>query len=305
MKRVESVISTCLLGVLFLIGAAIVTRQFEFKIPLKSSSIAPAGFQAMSEAEVYNSETLYEKINGKAPLYLESGFKELATRRLASINNPDLWTEVYVYDMGNIRNSFSVYSVQKRAESQKFTAMQFAYKTSNALYFVHGEYYIEIIGSSESEELFAATEETAQKIQANLAVSDTEIAELKMFPQENLIPDSFKLYAVSAFGFEGLTDTFTAKYKFGGESVTAFLSKRDNAKKAEQIAERYRDFLIENGAAVKETNNKTLKGKVMDLFGTTEIVFTVGPFSAGVHEAENQQTAEKLAEMLINRLNNE
>lgn len=319
MKRVESVVSICLLAALFLIGAAIFVKQSDYdmsrfgisaaalpeqKATSRFGDIAPADFQSLSE-EVYNSETLYEKINGKAPLYLESGFKELSTQRFASINNPELWMELYVYDMGNIKSAFSVYSVQKRVESQKFTTMQFGYKTSNALYFVHGRYYIEMVGSAESEELFAAMEETAQKLEADLAVSDTEITEFKMFPQENLIPDSFKLYTVSAFGFEGLTDIFTAKYELGGETVTAFISKRDNTKEAELIAERYRDFLIENGAAVKNTNNKMLEGKVMDLFGTTEIVFTVGPFLAGVHEAENQQTAEKLAEILINRLNNE
>jgi hypothetical protein len=40
----------------------------------------------------------------------------------------------------------------------------------------------------------------------------------------------------------------------------------------------------------------------MNSYGTTEIVFTVGPFVAGIHEAENQQAAEKLAEVLINKL---
>ena len=329
MKRVESVISICLLGVLFLIGAAIFLKQYlsvndmsRFGIDTKSHTIVLRDeewfnfiltflstyeeyVEIFGEIETYNSDTLYEKINGKAPIYLEAGFEELFTQRFASINDSELWMEVYLYDMGSIRNAFSVYSVQRRAESEPFANAEFGYKTSNALYFVQGKYYIEIIGSAESEELLTAMEKVAQTLQTNLDVGDTEIAEFKMFPQENLIPDSFKLYTVSAFGFEGLTDTFTAKYKFGGESVTAFLSKRENPKEAEQVAESYRNFLIENGAIIKNTDNKMLEGKVMDLFGTTEIVFTVGPFLAGVHEAENQQTAEKLAEMLINRLNNE
>lgn len=304
-KRLESVISIFLLAVLFVIGGAIVARQFEFKISSKSNDIAPADFEALSEVEIYNSETLYEKIDGKAPAYLESGFKELSTQRFVSINNPDLWMEIYTYDMGKLKNAFSVYSVQKRAESEPAANMQFGYKTSNAVYFVHGRYYIEIVGSAESGELSAAMEEAANTLQRNLNAGDTEIAELKMFPQENLVPYSFKLYTVSAFGSEGLTDIFTAKYKLAGESVTAFLSKRDNPKEAEQVAESYRNFLTENGATVKNTDNKMFEGKVMDVFGMTEIVFTVGPFLAGVHEAENQQAAEKLAEMLINKLNNE
>ena len=43
--------------------------------------------------------------------------------------------------------------------------------------------------------------------------------------------------------------------------------------------------------------------KIVDFYGMTEIVFTTGPFVAGVHEAEKQQTAEKLAMILISKLN--
>jgi hypothetical protein len=325
-KRLESVISICLLAILSLTGAGIFIRQSnydvsrygidttaipkletqnsKFEIPFELSSLVPAGFEMPSKVEVYNSENLYEKINGKAPLYTESGFEELFTQRFVSINDRSLWMELYIYDMGNIKNAFSVYSVQKRAESEAFPSMQLAYKTGNALYFVHGKYYIELVGSSESGELFSAIAEVARKIQANLAIDhDSGITEFAVFPQENLVADSFKLYLVNAFSFEKLTDIFTAKYKIGSESVTAFIGKRADLKEAEVIAESYRKFLIENGATIKNTDNKMLAGKVMDSFGTTEIVFTAGPFVAGIHEADNQQAAEKMAEILINKLN--
>jgi hypothetical protein len=45
-----------------------------------------------------------------------------------------------------------------------------------------------------------------------------------------------------------------------------------------------------------------LKGNVVDAYGTTEIIFVTGPFVAGVHEADNQQAAEKLAEVLALKL---
>lgn len=324
-KRLESVISICLLAVLFLTAVGILIKQSDYKTSqygesevivskpeakdsnpetgLELNFLSPAGFETLLKTEVYNPDNLYEKIDGKAPLYLEAGFKELTSQRFVKAGDPNLWMELYIYDMGNIKNAFSVYSVQRRAESEAFPSMQFAYKSGNALYFVHGKYYIEIVGSSELDKLFKAIAEAAQKAEENLAIDpNAGIVELAFLSQENLVSDSFKLYTASAFGFEGLTDTFTAKYKFGGESVTAFLSKRDSPKEAEQIAESYRNFLIENGATVKNTNDKTLAGKVMDSYGTTEIVFTVGPFVAGVHEAENQQAAEKTAEILISKL---
>ncbi len=331
-KGLEFAISICLLAILFLIAVGVFIKQSDFdmkrfgispataELSLEQlevhtlqvseqekpalSSLVPAGFEALLKTEVYKPESLYEKINGKAPLYIESGFEELSTQRFAKTDDQGLWMELFVYDMGNVKNAFSVYSIQRRAEGKAFSPMRFAYKTSNALYFVHGKYYIELVGSAESDELFRAISEVARKIRANLAIDyDTEIAELQFFPQENLVSGSIKLYLANAFGFRGLTNTFSARYTIADETVTAFLSKQANSNDAKKMAESYRGFLIENGAAKKETSQKSIEGKVMDFYGTTEIVFTVGRFVAGVHEAENQQAAEKIAEMLTNKLN--
>jgi hypothetical protein len=326
-KRLESAISICLLALLFLIAVGIFIKQFDtdmgrFGIDIPTtelspakleagreektalSSLAPAGFDPLSKTEVYNPENLYEKINGKAPLYTESGFKELSTQRFVSRDNQNLWAELYVYDMATTNNAFSVYSVQRRAEGESFPPMRFAYKTGNALYFVHGKYYIELVGSSESSELFRAITEIARKIRANLAIDyDTEITELALFPQENLVRESIKLYLANAFGFEGLSDTFSAGYTLGDDSVTAFLSRRPDPQNAQAVAESYYNFLIRNGGTLRQIANKFSQGKVVDFYGTTEIVFAAGPFVAGIHEAQNPQAAEKLAQTLINNLN--
>ena len=318
-RRLESVISICILAILFLIGLGIFIKQFDydmsrfgigtaaipkFEIPFELSSLVPAGFETPSKTEIYNPENLYEKINGKAPLYTESGFEELSTQRFVSISDQSLWMELFVYDMATVRNAFSVYSIQRRAEAELFAPMRFAYKTSNALYLVHGKYYIELVGSSESAELFRATAEVARKIRANLVVDyDTEIAELALFPREDLVRESIKLYPANAFGFEGLTNTFSAQYKFGSDTITTFLSRRSGPQDAQTVAESYYNFLIDNGGAAKQPANKILRGKIVDFYDTTEIVFAIGSFVGGVHEAENQQAAEKLAEILINKLN--
>ncbi len=315
-KRLEFAISICILAILFLIAAGVFVKQFDYDMSrfgiqhqfslgsrLIGAGLVPAGFETVSKIEVYNSKNLYEKINGKAPFYIESGFEKLSTQRFVSENDQSLWMEAFIYDMAAVRNAFSVYSLQRRPEAESFAPMRFAYKTGNALYFAHGKYYIELIGASESGVLFRAIAEVARKIRANLSIDyDTAIDELALFPQENLVPGSIRLYQANAFGFEGLTNTFTAKYQLGNEAVTAFLSKRADSKDAEAVAEGYRNFLIENGGVVKNATSKAIEGKVVDFYGTTEIVFAAGSFVAGIHEAENQQAAEKLAEVLINKL---
>jgi len=330
-KRLESAISVLLLAVLLLIGLGVYIRQFDVDMgrfgidtttagPLLEQTepntqepaldaLMPDGFKKLSETETYDAGNLYEKINGKAPLYTESGFVKLFSRRLISKDDESLWMELFVFDMAAIRNAFSIYSVQKRADARMFAFAkpQPCYRTSNGLYFVHGNFYVELIGSTESTVLDKAMAEIAVKFASQTIVDDAKIAEFALFPEEDFVPGSFKLYLANAFGFDGFTDIFTCRYKLGDQSITTFLSKRPDPRDAQTTVESYYNFLIENDAKDKPTANKTLKdigAKVLDFYDTTEIIFAIGPFVGGIHEAENQKSAEELAARLFDKLNN-
>jgi hypothetical protein len=322
-KNLESAISIIILVVLIIVAVGIFAKQLDSDMArfgiaataaelaaaepkpgteeMPFSSLIPPGFQALSEIETYGPENLFEKINGKAPMYTDSGFKKLSTQRFASKDDENLAMEVYIYDMAGIRNAFSVYSVQRRAEAQTLPDTPFTYRTSNAIYFVHGRYYIELVGFSESEQLFQAMNEVARSIRKNLTIDDySEITELTLFPAENLLAETIKLYLTSAFGCEKLTDIFSAKYQINDETITAFLSRRSSPAQAAEVAEQYHKFLLDNGASDVPTDNPQIK--LFDYYGTTEIVFATGTFVAGIHEAENREAAQKLVQILLNKL---
>jgi len=270
-------------------------------------ALTPDGFKKFSEVETYNTGNLYEKINGKAPLYIEAGFAKLFTQRFIHESDENLWMELFVFDMTAIRNAFSVYSVQKRADTRtlSFAGPGPCYRTSNGVHFVHGKYYVELIGSTESTVMDEAMIRIAEKFASQTAVDDEKITEFALFPEEDIIQDSFKLYLANAFGFEGFTDIFACRYNISDESITAFLSKYPDTQNAQTTAEKYCNFLIENDAVAKVANNAVLKNgnvKVLDFYGTTEIIFSTGPFVAGIHEAENQTAAEELAARLLAKL---
>ena len=311
-RRLESAISICLLAILFLIGLGVFMKQLPRPEVLSDlGSLTPGGFKVLSTTEVFDAANLFEKINGKATFYLDCGFQELLTQRFVSASDKNLWMELYVYDMSNIANAFSVFSTQRRPEPEmlSFAYPRFHYKAGNGLYFVHGKYYVETVGSSESTKLLSAMVDIARKFSSLFpADDDTRKFEAGMapFPKENIVQGSIKLYLTSAFGFEGLTDTFAAKYECPDETVTVFFSKRSSAKEAQTIAESYCKFLIESGG-VEETlpPAEKIPGKVIDVYGYTEIVFASGPFVAGVHEAESPECALQLAGALLDSLNDE
>jgi len=309
-KSLQSIISLCLLAVLCLIAIAILIKQsdadmsrFGIEISEEQAPLAPNGFETLSEIKTYTAENLYEKINGKAPLYTESGFKQLSTQRFTSSTDPNLWAELYIFDMGQVKNAFSVYSTQIRAEAKFLPEFEFTYKTANALYFVHGRYYVELVGSSEAAELSSAIAEIGRRVRTNLPIdTDSQITELAIFPKENLVTGGIKLYLASTFGCEGLTDTFSARYMLEDNEVIAFLSKKTNSSEAQAVAQTYYKFLIDNGGEDKIPKDQSLQAKVLDFYGTTEIVFATGQFVGGIHEAENQQSAEQLAITLLDTL---
>ncbi len=330
-RHLESVISILLLSTLVLIGLVVFIKQFDADMgrfgidttnaaplleqaesntqKLSLDALIPDGFKKFSESQTYGPENLYEKINGKAPLYTESGFEKLFTQRFISKDDDSLWMELFVFDMAGLRNAFSTYSVQKRADAQMLTLSAPApfYKTSNGAYFVHGRYYVELVGSTESTTLDKAMTAIAENFAGRITVDDEKIVELALFPEKDCVPDSFKIYLANAFGFDGFTDIFTCRYNLGGETITVFLSKHSNLQDAQASVESYYNFLIENDASDKPTANTTLKdikAKVLDFYDTTEIIFSTGPFVGGVHEAENQTVAEELATRLFEKLSN-
>ena len=317
-SKTETVISVLLLILLVLIAAGIFFKQFHYdaarvditlavaELPVAGAveagidfvSLLPAGFSKMTEAETFERDTLYVKINGKADLYLQSGFKNLSCLRFVSSKDETLWAELYLYDMGTARNAFAVFSVQRRPNASALTLSRFSYEAENAVFFASRMYYAEIIAAAESEKLHNAILSVAQNVAKLFPAGPDLLGELKLFPEKDLVANSFKLHLTSTFGFGGLDNTFTAKYTLGDETITAFLSQRKNAEQASQLAGNYYQFLIDNGATAKRAVNDNLAGKVLDFYDSIEIILVSGRFMLGVHEAYDQSSAEKLALML-------
>ena len=183
--------------------------------PAKSLIAIPKGMRAQTPPELFNPDTLFEKINGQAELYLSAGFLGLKSQSFEKVDNSDLWVDLLVYDMGNVPNAFAVYSMQRRDGGVPVKLGQFAYRAENALFFVHGPYYVEIIASMAKEEASEMMQSIAETFIRENHVEAKPIAELSLFPRFNLIENSISMIPSNAFGYEGLNRVFTARYRLG------------------------------------------------------------------------------------------
>jgi hypothetical protein len=323
-SKAETYVGYGILLVLVIISSVIFLEQFDYSsgilesVELQTESppqsslrsnlvsnltrYAPEGLNPLSSAENFGLENLSDKINGKAELYLAAGFVHLSSQRFTTKESPETWLETFVYDMGSTRNSFAVYSLQRRFEAEKIALSEFAYKTENALYFVHGPYYVEMISSVAQEEMVELMLAFGKNFVRNTPVTRAGIYELSAFPSKYLSEESISLLPSDGFGFERFDSIFTAQYIIEGTELTAFLSRRQSQAEAAELVETYTSFLVAQGGIEIELNLDIPGGRLVEIMDTFELIFSEVDTLAGVHGAEDRKAAEKLALMLQEKL---
>ena len=268
----------------------------------KSLIFSPPGQSPLSPAETFDAATLSDKINGKAELYLSAGFVRLHSQRFKDETAGEVWMEIFVYDMQTPQNAFSVFSAQRRDDAQTLEVAQYAYQTPNALFFVHGPFYVEVVASDISETIIQPMIAFAETFIANHPIQAQTIGEKELFPEEGLIQTSISLVSADAFGYERFSQIFTATYRLQDSEFMAYYSRRKTPREAEELASSYRDFLIAFGGKTAESDLAIKTAKMIYILDTYEIVFSHGPYLAGVREAADQQPAQELAMQLFNRI---
>jgi hypothetical protein len=316
-RWVGVIILACLVG----IGVGVFLRQYSFNpavlvanatapgaakpvspSPGESTPPLPPELAALSALETFAPDDLFNKIDGKAELYLSAGFVQLHCQRFALKAANGVWMEWFVYDMGSLPQAFSVFSLQRRTEAQALDLTPFAYRTRNALFFVCGRYYIEAVTAMPTDPMMAAMLAMARQFVAANPSGATRIPELELFPPENLEADSQGLQVADAFGFDRFTNVFTAKYRVDKAEVIAFLEMTKTPAAAAALREAYRSFLLANGGKEIESRNVTALGKPINFMDGVEIVFAEGDVVAGVHAAPDAASAAKVAQLLADNL---
>jgi hypothetical protein len=263
-------------------------------------ALIPENLFPMGPEETFDSETLSDKIDGKAELYLSSGFVKLRTRRFASKADPKRWLELFIYEMADPTKAFSVYSVQKRKDSRPVDLGVSAYATEDALFFTNGPKYFEII--SASKDLAEAMTSLAKNLVEAEPKYTEQQTESSLFPLESLDESSVSLHMSDVFGFSKLDRVYTASYGVGVAQVTAFLSKRESAKEAADLAAAYGRFLLENGGEEAGEVPGAPDSRIYKVFDTYEVVLHRGKFLAGTHEVDNMQSATDVASRIYGKL---
>ncbi len=316
-SRRESAIAVALVALLALIAAAVLREQkrphpavenflharaLAARAPEPAALVPlPEGLRALTPPERFDRETLSDKIDGKAELYLAAGFVRLDCQRLAVDGLEEAWIEVFLYEMGSFENAFSVFSAQRRPGAAALDFSEFAYAAENAFFFVHGTRYVELIASGAGEPFTQAMRAIARGLTAERPAAEPAFAARDLFPAEGLVPESLGRVAADAFGLAGLDRVYRATYRTEAGEAMLFFTRRESAAEAEALARAYLEMLRTFGAAVGPAEGLEGASRV-EVLDTFEVVFTCGAFFAGAREASDPGLALDLARRLEKRL---
>jgi uncharacterized protein DUF6599 len=143
-----------------------------------------------NEVQTYNTENLYEYINGGAELYISYGFENMMSCKYVRKNQPDIFVDIF--DMGNSFNAFGIFAHFR--ETIDCTFGQGSQYTFGNLLFWKDQYFISILASPETEESKKAIKLIAQHIDNIIEETGTIPPIINSLPKENLIRESLRYF---------------------------------------------------------------------------------------------------------------
>lgn len=256
------------------------------------------GAKPTGPVESYDPETLSDRIDGKAELYLAANFQEMSVRPFALPNGARL--DAYVYAQAKPQDAYAVLSSQRRPGARPSGLSPDAYATENALYFTKGAHYVELSAdradASTREALEAAAKALAERLPAGESPKDTAARDPKtLFPAEGLDAQSLRLAASDAMGMAGFSNVYTADYALPTGAATALIAARDTPEAAEVDAKAFADFLAQNGYSREAAQGLPAGAVLLVAPGSFEILWTRGALLVGVHDAVSREAALDLA----------
>jgi hypothetical protein len=186
----------------------------------------------------YLPETLFEYINGAAEIYLSYDFKELTVGHYEKgDSNASLILEVY--DMGNEKNSFGIYSAERYPDSQFISLGNQGYIEEETLNFIVGKYYIKLLCFDSGEESANFLKLFSQEVVKGVKDKGNLPNVLDIFPKQGLVQNSEKFILRNFMGYSFFHNGYLANYELEDLEFDCFLIEGKDAEDAQNMLNQY------------------------------------------------------------------
>jgi hypothetical protein len=304
--RRSAVIASAILCVFVLTMSApvpVFAAEDSIKNILPTPEFAP-DWVMKERVTLYNSDTLFDHINGEAELYFPYGFDMLATATYLNKKNPDVWVVVDVYRMGSLLDAFGIYSNYRKADAAGAVIGAEGFVSSSQLMFYQDRYFvrIQVTGAASLEqELFLACGRTVSRNLPPHAGRPGELEVMGGIPGVEM--KSARYLGQSILGYAFFRRGMIADAMLGGEQVQVFVVFENSPDAARKAFENYRSYLKAEGQEMNVTGTTDrISLTAVDPLYRGVFVEQSGPYLIGVIRMKEASAAKPIVEQLRERL---
>jgi hypothetical protein len=193
------------------------------------------------DIEVFDSDNLYERINGAAPLFIENNFREMTS--LVYTCGDDYIT-VQAYRHATPEDAFGMYASERSADMRFYPGIGGeAQGDDYGLFFFSGSIYVKMSSNNNNEAITNVYKEIAKGLAAKIDADASYPAIFDLFPTEGLIPHTQSYITRNYIGHEFLKPVYTVDYNpTDGQKFQFFVIDGQTKEGAKKILDNYFGF---------------------------------------------------------------
>ncbi len=266
------------------------------------SAVFAVDWTMQDKTTLYDSDALFERINGEAELFFPYGFERLAVAEYANPKHPDVLLAAEVYRMGSPLDAFGIYANYRRPTSVAAAIGAEGFISATQLMYCQDRFFvrIQVTGATalDSEILLAC----GRAIAENLPSGGERPVEIDLLQIPSVVKRTVRYVARSLLGYAFFRRGLIADAMRGGERLQVFLVPEDSPDRARQALDDYRAYLKAEGRKFTAgPPGRNALSTVDPLYGGV-FVEQSGSRLIGVIRAEDPGTARMLVDDLRRRL---
>ncbi len=152
---------------------------------LRSLPFSIRGWEKQGDDARYDSESLFNYINGGAELYLTYDFREAYVRRYVKAGNPDEEIVLDIYDMGSSEEAFGIFTAER--EDEDIGIGRDSELGGGLLRFWKGRYFVSMVVLGDPEEAKEAMMEIGRSVAESIPDEGDRPALILTLPKNGLI----------------------------------------------------------------------------------------------------------------------
>jgi hypothetical protein len=243
----------------------------------------------------FDSDNLYEKIDGREGYYKGFGFQMLYFVSITRDDDPAVAVDIELYDLGTAANAVGAYSGERPPSvTPDVGETGLSHLDRNALMMTQGHFYLRALGSEESPRVRAELEHLRARFSADLPGEPLPWGFALLVGRLGIPAGSVSYTLENAFSFGFAHNVYSAILADGDTEV--YVTPATDTDAATALAARYRDGFLQYGSPAETAGGvQWVKDRYLGSFAGAK---AVGPWVVGVRGASDTDTATREIERL-------